>query len=264
MGILILLLILFPPGRFCRPGDGSLNPPSPTVTEMRKKASEKPEPPPRPWSLRLSAGFTLNGGNTQAGILNGGHQFSLRMKRWTYKSSGEFFYGRSQGDTISNKGKWENALSSSLSQAFNLYSEASLDYDHFSGTDLRTLFGLGAQWVFSDTTRNKTNLASSINGELVSNRGDVPNTRAIRFHFTFQTDRQFSSTLKTGLKSILSTRFRAPFREYRLENQAYLSVMMRQPLWLSIKALSRYEHQPVADTIKKHDFSLITALEMSL
>lgn len=256
--------MLLPPGLSNRPGGDLLPASAPTVTEIRKKASEKPESKPRPWSLRMSAGFTLSSGNTRAGILNGGHQFSLRMKRWTYKSSGEFFYGRSQGATISNKGKWENTLSSSLSNAFNLYSEASLDYDHFSGTDLRTLVGLGAQWVFSDTTRNKTNLASSINGELVKNRGDVPDTRAIRFHFTFQTDRQFSETLKTGLKSILSTRFRAPLREYRLENQAYLSVMMRQPLWLSIKALSRYEHQPVSADLKKHDISLITALEMSL
>lgn len=71
---------------------------------------EKAQPPPKKWSLSIKGGLTLNAGNTDSRLLNGGLNFNLKLKGFEYLSNFEIFNGSANDEVNLSKGKWDNKI----------------------------------------------------------------------------------------------------------------------------------------------------------
>lgn len=229
--------------------------------ESKEKKSSTPG---KNWSLAVKGGITLNAGNTESRIINGGLEFNLKSKEIEYLSKLEVFYGSSKQQDIVNKGKWFNKIAGKRKKRFNLYGTASVEYDEFARIALRGSGGLGLQYTISDAPHTNAKLAASINGEYTDARDKVKSTGSARLNLNYSLKKKFSKTGKYSITILYTSNLASFFGDYRVEASASLSVLLKNPLSLKIEMQERYTNHPLLENLKKNDFILVTSLEISI
>jgi len=51
-------------------------------------------------------------------------------------------------------------------------------------------------------------------------------------------------------------------RDYRLEGDISLSLLMKKPVWLTIRLKDRYNNAPLSARLEKNDLTLINSIEI--
>ena len=235
------------------------------TTELKlKKIKKENQSKEKKWSLILNGGFTLNTGNTKSTIINLGSKFNMKLKHFDFNTMLDLYYGKSEGEEISNKGKWSNNFSKYTGKLVNWYTSLFFEYDKISNIDLRTNFGLGIQLVFLDLINKKSKLSTSLNAEFSKISIDFKNTNSIRLSFNYVFERSFSDSKKLYLNTLYTPNVSDIFKDYRIELLASLSILMTEPIWLILKIQDKYNNLPVSEDLKKNDFIFITSIEFSI
>jgi putative salt-induced outer membrane protein YdiY len=216
------------------------------------------------WSLSLKGGITLNAGNTESLLVNGGLKFQLQSKLFQYSTNFNSFYGVSKSTQTVNKGEWLNTLTMKIRKRLNLYGKASLEYDEFSDIGLRVNTGLGIQYIIKNTPKIIVKLASTINGEFTNAFDIVDNIDSLRSNIDFSLEQEITSMVKYTVDTVLTFNVKDFFHDYRVETRASLSVSMSKVLALRIEMTDKYNNRPLGEAIKKNDFILVTSLEVFL
>jgi len=221
-------------------------------------------PPQRNWKLTLSGGVTLTSGNTSSQQFNNTCKFAVKGAQLEYLTTLDFLYGMSGDTKTANKGKWVQNLANPQKKRINPFGSLSIEYDEFAGIGLRTNVGLGAQWVFSDRPENRSRIVTSFNGEFVDTTQGLPNRKSVRFNLEYSKELRFSKTSRFSLSSLWTPNLADFARDYRLDALASVSVMMSNPLWLTLKLQNRFNNYPSSSTAKKNDLTFITAVEFTI
>jgi len=236
---------------------------SSTIALPEVKDENKPKTT-KGWSLAVKGGITLNAGNTESQLINGGLEFNLKKKGIEFLTNFEVFYGSDKEEQTMNKGKWFNKFVNKTEKRFHLVSTFSLEYDKFARIALRGSGGVGIQYSFSDTPKTKVKLAAGVNGEFTNGLQELENTRSMRLNLNYTQGKTFSDTAKYALDILYTSNFGHFFSDYRVEAKVSLSVILKNPLSLKIEAQERYTNRPLEEMLKKNDFILVTSLEISL
>jgi hypothetical protein len=217
------------------------------------------------WFLSLKGGFTLNAGNTQSLLFNGGTTFRLKLKAFEYKTDVDAFYGSGKGQETVNKGHWSNKLSGKIKKKrLNWYGTTSLEYDKSSDISLRTGLGMGILYAFSESDKTRSRLAASANGEYTRVSGEKENIKTLRVNINFSLEKEFSSASKFYFETLYTTNLNDIRRDFRLDTKASLSVTVKNPLRLKIEVRDKYENHPVKEGVKRNDFIMVTSLELTI
>ncbi len=235
------------------------------TTELKLKKSKKEKQNKlKNWSLVLNGGFTLNTGNTKSTTVNLGSKFNLKLKYFEYNTILDLYYGRSEGEEISNKGKWSNNFSKYTGRLVNWYTSVFFEYDKIANIDLRANIGLGVQLVFSDLNKKKSKLSTSLNAEISKISLDFKNIKSIRLSFDYVYERSFTDSKKLYFNTVYTPNVSNFFKDYRIELLASLSILMTEPIWLTLKIQDKYNNLPVSEDLKKNDLIFITSIEFSI
>ncbi|MBN1195919.1 MAG: DUF481 domain-containing protein [Candidatus Aminicenantes bacterium] len=216
----------------------------------------------RPWNLALNGGLTIHGGNTRSRLLHGEINFGIRLDGFILDSDFETLYGRSDSEVIQKKGKWANAFTRSLNRRLNLFGQVLLEYDAIAGITLRTTTGLGLRVDIHDREKIKTTLTTSLNGEFLNYENPAPNQQYLRLHISLAMEARFSETGQLKARILYTPDVADLWRNYRLEADASLSMLMKKPMWVTIKLKDRFNNLPLSAEIRKNDLTLITAVEI--
>lgn len=237
-----------------------------TATEIEQKEAPKDQETKtgKNWSLSLKGGITLNAGNTESLLVNGGLKFHLKSTLFQYLTNFDSFYGVSKSEQTVNKGEWLNTLTMKLRKRFNLYGKASLEYDEFSDIGLRVNTGLGIQYIVKDTPKITVKVASTINGEFTNAFDIVNNINSLRSNLDFSLEQEITAAAKYTVDTVLTFNVKDFSHDYRVETRASLSVSMSKVLALRIEMTDKYTNRPLGEGIKKNDFILVTSLQVSL
>jgi putative salt-induced outer membrane protein YdiY len=235
-----------------------------TTLVLPEVKEEKKQKPKKSWSLAVKGGITLNAGNTESQLINGGVKFGFKKKGIEFLTNFEAFYGSGAEEQTVNKGKWFNKFVNKTEKHFNLYGTFSLEYDIFAKIALRGNSGVGIQYSFADTPKTKVKLASGINGEFTNGLDEIESTKSLRFNLQYTQERTFSDTAKYSIELLYTSNFGHFFSDYRIEAGVSLSVALKNPLSLKIEMQERYTNHPLEENLLKNDFLLVTSLEISL
>jgi hypothetical protein len=234
-----------------------------TIALPEVKKENKPKPN-KGWSLAIKGGITLNAGNTESQLINGGLEFNLDKKGIEFLTNFEAFYGSGNEEQTMNKGKWFNKFVNKTEKRFHLIGTFSLEYDIFAKIALRGSGGTGLQYSISDTPKTKVKLAAGVNGEFTNGLQELKNTKSMRLNLNYTQGKTFSETAKYSIDILYTSNFGHFFTDYRVETKVSLSVILKNPLSLKIEAQERYTNRPLEEMLKKNDFILVTSLEISL
>lgn len=228
------------------------------------ETEEKKPKPKKSWSLAVKGGITLNAGNTESQLINGGLKFDFKKKGIEFLTNFEAFYGSGNEEQTMNKGKWFNKFVNKTEKHFNLYSTFSLEYDIFAKIALRGNAGVGIQYSFADTPKTKIKLAGGINGELTNGLEEIESTKSMRLNLQYTQEKTISGTAKYSIDVLYTSNFGHFFSDYRIEAGVSLTVALKNPLSLKIEMQERYTNHPLEENLLKNDFLLVTSLEISL
>ena len=234
-----------------------------TIVHAQVNEENKPKPN-KGWSLAIKGGITLNAGNTESQLINGGLEFNLDKKGIEFLSNFEAFYGSGSEEQTMNKGKWFNKFVNKTEKRFQLFSTFSLEYDKFARIALRGSGGVGMQYSISDTPKTKVKLAAGVNGEFTNGLQELENPKSMRLILNYTLEKIFSETAIYSIDILYTSNFGHFFSDYRVETKVSLSVVVKNPLSLKIEMQERYTNRPLEVILKKNDFLLVTALEVSL
>jgi len=213
--------------------------------------------------LDISGGITLNGGNSNQTVINGGYCFGYRLNSFSFQSKLELFYGQSNQITEVNNGTWKHDVLHSLNKRLNLSGSLGFEYDRIAGIALRYSLDLGILYMLVQSDKNKIDLTATIRGEYLYGSGGTENRKSARITMGILNELTFSETAHFKLSFQLMPNISAPIKDYRFELQTSLSILMKRPLWLTVKLRERYTHLPQDLLIKKNDLTLVTALTLS-
>jgi putative salt-induced outer membrane protein YdiY len=216
----------------------------------------------QPWNLTLNGGLTIHSGNTRSRLLHGEINFDIRLDGFILDSDFETLYGRSDSEVIQKKGKWANSFTRSLTKRLNLFGQVLLEYDAIAGITLRTTTGLGLRVDIHDREKIKTTLTTSLNGEFLNYEEPAPNQQYLRLHISLAMEARFSETSQLKTRILYTPDVADLWRNYRLEADASLSMLMKEPVWITLKLMDRYNNLPLSAEIRKNDLTLITAVEI--
>jgi hypothetical protein len=236
---------------------------SSTLVHAQVDEENKPKPD-KGWSLAIKGGITLNAGNTESQLINGGLQFNLEKKGIEFLTNFEAFYGSGNEAQTMNKGKWFNKFVNKTEKQFHFFSTFSLEYDIFAKIALRGSGGAGLEYSISDTPNTKLKLAGGVNGEFTDGLHELESTKSMRLILNYILEKTFSKTAKYSINILYTSNFGHFFTDYRVETGVSLSVILKNPLSLKIEMQEKYTHRPLEEMLKKHDFILVTALEVSI
>jgi hypothetical protein len=236
---------------------------SSTIVHAQVNEENKPKPD-KGWSLAIKGGITLNAGNTESQLINGGLQFNLDKKGIEFLTNFEAFYGSGNEAQTMNKGKWFNKFVNKTEKQFHFFSTFSLEYDIFAKIALRGSGGAGLEYSIADTPTTKVKLAAGVNGEFTDGLKELESTRSMRLILNYIQEKTFSETAKYSINILYTSNFGHFFTDYRVETGVSLSVILKNPLSLKIELQEKYTNRPLEEILKKNDFILVTALEVSL
>lgn len=245
--LLIALLLPFILGAQAEPGE-----------------AEAPEKKKKNWNLALNAGLTLNSGNTSSKLFSGESKLELILADSRLQTRLEKLYGVSNQVANADSTRWQNHYSRKLGRGLNLSATLFFERDRFAEINLRTNAGLGLECRFQDTEERKSGLGITMNGEFLDSRGDVPDRKSLRFSLTYLWERKFNNNSRISISANYTPNLADLFTDYRLESRISLNLLMKEPLWLTVRLHERFNNQPLAPGIRKNDLTLITALEIIL
>lgn len=246
--VLILLCAIYPSPAFSHPADGADAAPE-----------EKPE---RPWQLTINGGLTINSGNTRSRVFNGEADFSLHLDGFELDTQFDTLYGRSESEVVQNKGKWANSFSRRLNGRLNYFGQVVLEYDAMAGISLRTTAGLGIRVNIHDRESLKSRLTLSLNGEFLNLRGEYASQQSLRMQVLLSSEARLSPTAVFKARLMYTPDLADLRRDYRIEADASLSLLMKKPLWIILKFKDRFDNFPSSPEVEKNDLTLITAVEL--
>jgi putative salt-induced outer membrane protein YdiY len=228
------------------------------------ETEEKKPKPKKNWSLVVKGGITLNAGNTESQLINGGLKFDFKKKGIEFLTNFEAFYGSGKEEQTVNKGKWFNKFVNKTEKHFNLYSTFALEYDIFAKIGLRGNGGVGIQYSFADTPKTKIKLAGGVNGEFTNGLDEIESTKSLRLNLQYTQESTFSETAKYSIDVLYTSNFGHFFSDYRIEAGVSLTVLLKNPLSLKIEMQERYTNHPLEENLLKNDFLLVTSLEIAI
>ncbi len=210
----------------------------------------------------ISGGITLNSGNSNQTVINGGYNFAYQQNSFGYQSKLELFYGQNDGITQVSNGTWEHSLIHTLNKRLNLSGNLGIEYDRVAQIASRTSMDIGVLYKISQTKKNKASLSATVRGEILNGMGDTEDKTGARLVLGISNEHSFSDTASFKFNCQYTPSIIDPFNDYRLELQSSLSVLMKRPVWLTLKVRERFNSQPL-DDVKQNDLTLVTALTLS-
>jgi len=220
------------------------------------------EEPKRPWELTINGGLTINSGNTRSRVFNGETGFALHLGNFEFDTSFDTLYGRGESEVVQNKGKWANSFGRGINRRLNIFGQVVLEYDAIAGISLRTTTGLGIQADIHDRENLKSRLTVSLNGEFLNLREEYASQQTLRLQVLLSSEARLSPTAIFKARLMYTPDLADLRRDYRLEADASLSLLMKKPLWVTLKFKDRFNNHPVSAEVKKNDLTLITAIEI--
>ena len=211
----------------------------------------------------ISGGITLSSGNSDQTVINGGYAFAYHHNSFSYESKLEIFYGENDGVTQVSNGSWTHSLLHSLGSRLNISGSLGIEYDRVAQIGSRSNLDFGILFKLVEKEKNKTDIGATLRGEFLSGLGDTEDSKSIRLTIGLQTERIFSETANFKLSCQFIPKIDNPFRDYRLELQTSLSVLMKDPMWLTLKFRERFTSIPQNSQLKKNDLTLVAALTLS-
>ncbi len=227
-------------------------------------AGDPPPKPKRSWVLALGGGVTLSAGNTTGKQFTHSGKFAIRGRHIEYLTTLDLLYGMSANARTANRGRWTQKVANPQKKRINPFGSLAFEYDEFASIGLRANVGLGAQWVFSDREENRSRVVASMNGETVDTTHGLPDRKSFRLSIEYSKEFRFSKTSRISLSSLWTPNLADFARDYRIDANATLSVMMTDPLWLTLKLQNRFNNYPPGAALKKNDLTLVTAIEFSI
>ncbi|HDP93742.1 MAG TPA: DUF481 domain-containing protein [Candidatus Aminicenantes bacterium] len=218
----------------------------------------------RLWNLTLNGGLTVHTGNTRSRLLHGEINFDIRLDGFVLDTDFETLYGRSDSEVIQKKGKWASTFTRVLNKRLNLFGQVLLEYDAIAGITLRTTTGLGLRVDIHDGKELKTTLTTSLNGEFLNHEDPAPSRQYLRIHISLAMEALFSETSQLKARILYTPDVADLWRNYRLEADASLSMLMKKPVWITLKLKDRFNNLPLSSQIRKNDLTFITAVEIRL
>lgn len=215
------------------------------------------------WSFALNVGLTINTGNTRSRVLNGGLKVDLRLKIFSFSTSFESFYGSYKGEVLENKGKWMNTATAKISDRFNLYGKVVMEYDRLAEITLQSTLGLGLQYVVYTSPQTKVMFGGTVNGEFTDIFKVLENIEALGLGMDLAFEHNMTNNSKIAFDTAFHSNFKEFMKDYRVEANLSVAVLMVKPLWIKVKLRDKYMNIPVFKDLSRNDFSLITALEFS-
>jgi hypothetical protein len=216
------------------------------------------------WSLSVKGGLTLNAGNSESLLVNGGVRFQLRSGVFEYATSVETFYGFGKDQQTVNKGEWLNKLSRGIGKRWDLYAKTALEYDKFSDIGLRIGTGLGIQYRISDTSRTTARMGSTIKGEFTNAFDILDHIDSLRWDVDFSIKQTITPSTNYSVDTLFTSNMKDFFGDFRVETRASISAAINKKLSLRVEITDKYTHRPAAEGIKKNDFTLVTSLEVTI
>lgn len=210
----------------------------------------------------ISGGITLNSGNSNQTVINGGYNFAYQRNSFGYQSKLELYYGQNDGITQVSNGAWEHSLTHSLSKRLNLSGNLGIEYDRLAQIASRTSMDLGVLFRISQTEKNKASLSATLRGEILDGIGNTEDKTGARLVLGISNEHSFSESASLKFNCQYTPNIINPINDYRLELQSSLSVLMKRPIWLTLKVRERFNSMP-QDDVKKNDLTLVTALTLS-
>jgi len=217
----------------------------------------------KPWKFELNGGITINSGNTETRVYNGGIQFEITLDKFSIMSNFDASYGSSKGEKVEDKGKWMNTFTFKLTDRVNAYAKVMLEYDVIADLALQTTLGLGMQYLMVDAAHTKAKIGTTINGEFTDAFAIMENIESLGFGLDASLEHSFSKTAKFEISSSFTSNFKEFLVDYKIDCDAAVSVMMINPLWIKIKIKDKYVNQTLLPELKHNDFTLVTSLELS-
>lgn len=211
----------------------------------------------------ISGGITLSSGNSNQTVINGGYAFTIIHDNLGFHSKLDMYYGHTEGRTQIGNGNWNHALLYKISPMLKLSGSLGFEFDQAAQIGLRSNLNLGLQLILSNKPHNKTNLTMSLSGEALNGLADTIDQKSARLTLLLATERSFSDTAKIKIDCQLTPNLTDFLADYRMEFASSLSVLMKKPVWLTLKVRDRYINLPQSETVRKNDLTLVTALTIS-
>lgn len=230
------------------------------------------DPPPAPavapapakkWESKLFLSYTLTRGNSQSNMFSGQWKGKYTTPKVNAIADYEQFYGKSSGTVNVNRGKGGMSYSRTLYKKLSINGTAGIEYDRMKQLTLRVNGGVGL--FYENRLNPKREL--TFGGNLVWENTDYGNpnqrdTRGLRlaakgYHrLTMRETTQLETTIT------FTTDLSTP-RDFRLEVDESLRVLLTGPFWLKLRLFDQFSNLP-AEKTKKNDLLLLVGIEFTI
>ncbi len=212
--------------------------------------------------LNFGTGLTITKGNSDTVRINSKAAISIEKGKSTFNFTGNFLYGKAKEVVDTNKGKILISVNKQIKSSLHFHSLASYEYDRLADIKARINFGLGLQMRFLKRDKDEIYMSTSYVSEFEDYYEKIIPKRSNRLLVSFFIKKTFWENSVFITKAEYIPNIENLSRDYRIEAESSLKVLMKRPLWLSITFNNKYNNMPVSEKLKKNDFTLITSLEI--
>ena len=237
--------------------------------EIAEGKIEKVNPPlPKIWGLDLSAGYSLNRGNSKTGDTS----LQLTVMRLIEKicrltAHGEYFHGTAedrdtgQDETVTDRGAGSLQADLFLIEDGYLYGRTELSYDKMKDLDRRIDNGLGLGYVVFRTDDASIDLEAGAS-YIDSKYDDGTKDHGIFLRLAENGELKINERLAL-VESVEYKPKTKDFKDYLINAEAGVRVSLGSNLYFKVSVIDRYDNNPAAGK-KRNDVSVIGSLGLAI
>ena len=222
-------------------------------------ASAQAPPPPKIWTVALSAGLALTSGNTDTSNVNAAYDIVYNPQtKNVVKSDGLFLRGETEGVLSANRIGLNVLDEYSLTPRLFVFGQNQYLRDEFKDIDYLLAPTAGVGYKIYDTATTKLAVDTSAGGVWEKNPGvDVDASGALTV------GEKLTHTLTTT--TTLTQSFTALWKTKNFDDALYtagvgLAATMSTHTQLKIEVLDTYKNLPPLPTIQKNDVAILMAI----
>ncbi len=237
--------------------------------EIAEGKIDKVNPPlPRIWGVDVSAGYSLNRGNSKAE--DASVQFTvmrLIKKICRLTAHGEYFHGTAEDqdtgedDTVTDRGVGSFQADLFLIENGYLYGRTEVSYDKMKDLDRRIDNGLGLGYVVFQTDDLSLDLETGAS-YIDSKYDDGTKDHGIFLRLAENGEMRINERLAL-VESVEYKPKTKDFRDYLINAEAGVRVSLGSNLYFKVSVIDRYDNSPAVGK-KRNDVSVIGSLGLAI
>jgi putative salt-induced outer membrane protein YdiY len=216
-------------------------------------------PPPKIWTVALSAGLALTSGNTDTSNLNGSYDIVYDPQRKNIvKSDGLFLRGTAEGELSAHRTGLNVRDEYRLTPHVFVFGQNQYLRDEFKNIDYLLAPTGGIGYKISDTATTKLSVDASVGGVWEKNPGfDVSASGALAIGEKLTQNWTMTTTLTQS--------FTALWKMNNFEDALYtagfgIAASMSTRTQLKFEVLDTYKNLPPLPTIQKNDVAVLMSI----